>query len=104
MDAKQGSKKKNPLLALILSVIFPGLGQIYNGQVLKGVVIAVVNVSINLLLIGPLERLIQSLNGASVDRATLIIVAGYTLAGTVILVYAALDAKRTADRINMEAT
>jgi hypothetical protein len=33
----------------------------------------------------------------------LIIVAGYTLAGTVILIYAALDAKRTADRINMEA-
>jgi hypothetical protein len=36
------------------------------------------------------------------DNPTLIIVAGYTIAGLVLLVYSALDAKKTAERINKE--
>jgi TM2 domain-containing membrane protein YozV len=35
-------QKKNPLIALILSLIITGVGQIYNGQVRKGVILLVV--------------------------------------------------------------
>lgn len=35
------AEKKNALLALLLSVIVPGLGQLYNGQVKKGIILAV---------------------------------------------------------------
>ena len=30
-------KKKNPIIAMIASFIFPGLGQIYNGETRKGI-------------------------------------------------------------------
>lgn len=33
------AKNKNPILALILSLIICGVGQMYNGQVLKGIVL-----------------------------------------------------------------
>ncbi len=31
------NKKKNPIIAVIASFIFPGLGQIYNGETRKGI-------------------------------------------------------------------
>ena len=30
-------KKRNPIISLLLSIIAPGLGQIYNGQLKKGI-------------------------------------------------------------------
>jgi TM2 domain-containing membrane protein YozV len=43
MDQKTDRvQKKNPLIALILSLIITGVGQIYNGQVRKGVILLVV--------------------------------------------------------------
>jgi signal peptidase I len=35
-------KKRNPFVALLLSIIAPGLGQIYNGQVKKGVIFYII--------------------------------------------------------------
>ena len=46
---------RSPLLAAVLSLIFSGLGQIYNGQVTKGVVFIVVqliNAALTTVLIG----------------------------------------------------
>lgn len=46
---------RNPILAAVLSLILSGLGQIYNGQVLKGVVFIVVqliNAALTAVLIG----------------------------------------------------
>ncbi len=94
-------KRKNPTLALILSALFPGLGQIYNNTFSKGLVLMALNIVINSLLFGPFEKLISS-RGSIPDNPTLIIVGGYTLAGLVLLIYAALDAKKTAERINRE--
>ncbi|MBI4964824.1 MAG: signal peptidase I [Desulfomonile tiedjei] len=37
-SVKVGAKRRNPLWAGVLSLVVPGLGQVYNGQVLKGVV------------------------------------------------------------------
>jgi TM2 domain-containing membrane protein YozV len=46
---------RNPLLAAILSLIIAGLGQIYNGQITKGVVfmvIQLINGALTVVLIG----------------------------------------------------
>ncbi|QIN80280.1 hypothetical protein GBA65_19105 [Rubrobacter marinus] len=46
---------RSPLLAAVLSLILSGLGQIYNGQVTKGVVFIVVqliNAALTTVLIG----------------------------------------------------
>jgi hypothetical protein len=98
---EEKKKTKNPTLALILSAVFPGLGQIYNNQFSKGMILMALNIVINSLLFGPFERLIAS-RGSMPDKPTLIIVAGYTVAGLVLLIYSALDAKKTAERINRE--
>ncbi|HEX3034828.1 MAG TPA: hypothetical protein VHT73_06790 [Thermodesulfobacteriota bacterium] len=94
-------RTKSPVLALILSAIFPGLGQIYTRQVLKGIAIGVLNIVINLLLLEPLERLIESVESPP-DRPTLIIVTGYTIAGLVLWLYSIIDAKRMAEKINRD--
>ncbi len=46
---------RNPILAAVLSVILSGLGQIYNGQIMKGVIFIVVqliNAALTTILIG----------------------------------------------------
>jgi TM2 domain-containing membrane protein YozV len=46
---------RNPLLAAILSVIVAGLGQIYNGQIGKGIVFMIlqlINTALTVVLIG----------------------------------------------------
>ncbi len=48
------TKKKNPIIAVIASFIFPGLGQIYNRETRKGVgyiIMGVIFVSIWIFLI-----------------------------------------------------
>jgi TM2 domain-containing membrane protein YozV len=98
---QEKKRRKNPMLALALSAVFPGLGQIYNGWISKGVVLIIVNIVINFLLIEPLEKLIES-RGSVPDNSTLIIVAGYTIAGLVLWLYAIIDAKKTAERMNRD--
>src|SRR3990170_5135692 len=92
-------RRKNPKLALILSAIFPGLGKIYNNQVLKGIALIVLNTVVNFLLIKPLEGLISSLD-SELDNSTFFIVAAYTVIGLILWVYAIIDAKKTAERLN----
>ena len=50
---------RNPLLAAILSLVVAGLGQIYNGQVTKGVIFIIVQ-----LINGALTALLIPLVGA----------------------------------------
>lgn len=69
---------KNAGLAAVLSFLIPGLGQIYNGQITKGLLIVVVqaiNVALTNVLIGFIFY-------------------------PIVLVYAVFDAYRTAQRIN----
>lgn len=69
---------KNAGLAAVLSFLIPGLGQIYNGQIIKGLLIVVVqaiNVALTNVLIGFIFY-------------------------PIVLVYAVFDAYRTAQRIN----
>jgi hypothetical protein len=94
-------KRKSPTIALILSAIFPGLGQIYVKQIPKGAVLIGLNLIINYLIISPLEAIVES-GGSPVDKSTLYIVLGYTVAGLILWIYAIIDAKKTAERINKE--
>ena len=46
---------RNPLIAAILSIIVAGLGQIYNGQIGKGVIfiiLQIINGALTLVLVG----------------------------------------------------
>ena len=59
-------QNKNPLFALILSFIFPGLGQIYNGQNRKGILLIVsyiVSFVLWVILIGMILTLLVWLYG-----------------------------------------
>ena len=58
--------QKNPGLAAVLSLLFSGLGQIYNGQIFKGIILTVlqiVNVILMFVLIGFLTYFIVSVYG-----------------------------------------
>ncbi|MGQ0793247.1 MAG: DUF5683 domain-containing protein [Deltaproteobacteria bacterium] len=101
--SKKKKRKANPTLALALSAIFPGLGQAYNNQAAKGVAIVAVNLIINILLMTPLQQLIDY-GSETPDTPTLIIVGGYAIAGLTLWIYSMFDAKRTAELIKKEET
>lgn len=97
----EGKKTKSPIFALILSAIYPGAGQLYLLQIPKGLILIGLYTIINLLLLEPLELIIEA-KGSVPDSSVLIIVAGYTIAGLVLWIYSIIDAKKRADRINIE--
>ena len=75
------SPPKNPALAAILSFLINGLGQIYNGEVGKGLLIIgvqIVNAFLTLILIG-------------------------FITGPIVFIWSIYDAYKTAERINAEA-
>lgn len=71
---------KNSGLAAILSFLLPGLGQMYNGEVGKGVMIIIVQV---------------------VNIALMAIVIGF-ITGPLVMIWAIYDAYQTAERINQQ--
>ncbi|MHC4622041.1 MAG: TM2 domain-containing protein [Planctomycetota bacterium] len=73
--------RKNPGVAIVLSFIFPGLGQFYNEEILKGILVMFC---------------------FFVSLMSLLIFIGFILAPTVWIV-AMIDAKQTAQRINLSA-
>lgn len=88
-------RKKKPIIAILLSILIPGLGQIYTNQNKKGLMILLINFSINLLILLTIEQL-----ESNKAQSTEYILRGYFLAGLVLLAYAVYDAKTAADRIN----
>ena len=96
-------KRKNPILALVLSGILPGLGQIYNNQILKGLIFFAVNVVISLMAYGPFMRFMKTLGSPedmSGDMSFLYKLLIYSSAGTLVLLVAMIDAKKSADKLN----
>lgn len=95
---------KNPLLALILSAILPGLGQIYNSHIGKGLFFIGFNMVINFLIREPLTVVLDNMeNLDNVDSPTMFVFVGYSLASMVLWIYAMYDAKKCAELINEEA-
>jgi TM2 domain-containing membrane protein YozV/rubredoxin len=81
MSVQYQNPPKSPALAAILSALWAGLGQIYNGEVGKGILIMVVQV-VNLLRMG--------------------VIIGF-ITGPIVFIWAIYDAYKTAERINAEA-
>ena len=94
--------RKNPILALVLSAILPGLGQIYNSQISKGVILLGLNFAISYFINEPFA-LVFSSTGPFMERPGIHIFLAYLAAGIVLVAVAMIDAKQTADRINREA-
>lgn len=94
-------KRKNPLVALLLSAVLPGLGQIYNTQILKGLVLVGLNFAISFLVKEPLILVLES-SGPLENRPGFIVVLGYAVAGLALLIFSMIDAKKTADTLNKD--
>ncbi len=96
-------KRKNPIHALVLSGLMPGLGQLYNNQIPKGLVFFSLNILLTYLSYEPFAYFLKSWNTFQYtppDMSQLTRLLIYSSAATVILVAAMIDAKKSADRIN----
>ena len=96
-------KRKNPILALVLSGLLPGLGQIYNNQITKGLIFFVFNIALSYLSYGPFVSFLKSWSSFpdyNQDVSQLFKLLIYSVAATVILIAAMIDAKMSADKIN----
>jgi hypothetical protein len=87
LPATAPSEKKEPILSMFLSVIVPGLGQIYNKQVQKGIILLVGYVLLWLVVV-----VLRS-------RSSLLCCLTFWLP-LVIMLYAAYDAYATTKKIN----
>lgn len=97
--------RKRPWLAALLSLFFPGLGQLYNGQFIKAVSIFALVIVVNALSREPLQVFLQFADAAAlgdVPRATLTLVLGYSLATLFIAGISIYDANVTAKKINLD--
>jgi hypothetical protein len=98
-------KIRRPFIALILSALFPGFGQIYNRQYNKGIFYICFKLVINLLRKEPLDILLEAKKAGdiSVDSNILIIVVAYTIADIVLWIISIIDAKRNAEDLENKA-
>jgi TM2 domain-containing membrane protein YozV len=85
--------QKNPLHAAILSLFFPGVGQVYNGQILKGVIFLVVDLFLEII-----NDIIYELYFLEDGPLSLLILVSIPFIGFYII--AAVDAYITAGKIN----
>ncbi len=99
-------KPKNPLIAMILSAIVPGLGQAYNRQIIKGVLFLAGYSFVTYLMYAPFKVIYSSLdkitNGTPIDQSILNKVLIYSIISLGIWVYSIIDAKKSAESINSQ--
>jgi len=96
--------KPHPGLAAVFSFIFNGLGQIYNGQIKKGLwLIFLSSVSLFVLILGALLLGYWAV-GKITYRSALISGAVLFTAGLILIciigIYSIFDAYRTAEKLN----
>lgn len=77
-DEQPQTQVKNPGIAAVLSFLFTGLGQIYNGQIAKGIALIVVQ---------------------AINIALMFVVIGF-FTYFIVWIYGLYDAYKTAERIN----
>lgn len=97
--------RKKPWLAVLLSLFFPGLGQLYNGQFSKAVSIFALIIIVNVLSREPLEVFLEFADTRTLEdipRSTIALVAGYSLATLFIAGISIYDASVTARRMNLD--
>lgn len=90
------NQTRTPLLALLASLIQPGLGQLYNGQLIKGLIIFFV------LALMPLVTPWLALH--STKHLILLVIVLFLILALAIYIYALVDAYRNAKRISSTYT
>ena len=101
----RGKGRKRPWLAVLLSIFFPGLGQLYNGQFAKAISIFALIIIVNVLSREPLAVFLEFADNempGDVPRSILTLVAGYSLLTLFIAGISIYDANATARKINLE--
>ena len=96
-------RRKRPYLAGALSFFLPGLGQIYNGQFVKGVVVFALVVVVNSLSRAPLEVALGAMQSGApenVSRGTWVLIFGYGAAMIFLVGLSMYDAVATAGKVN----
>lgn len=99
-------KIRRPIIALILSALFPGFGQLFNGQLTKGLLYISIKLVINFLRKEPLELLVNQFKQGkqTFDNDVIIIVLGYTVADLVLWIYSMIDAKKNAEVLDEKSS
>ena len=101
----RGEGRKRPWLAVLLSLFFPGLGQLYNGQFTKAISIFALIIIVNMLSREPLAVFLEFADTQTLEdvpRSTLTLVTGYSLATLLIAGISIYDAHVTARKINLD--
>ena len=97
-----GQETRNPGLAAVFSFVFNGLGQLYNGEIFKGLVIIFLSsVSMLVLILGSIIVAFWFLGKISAGKELIIGVGLFLfgLAATCILgIYSILDAHKVASK------
>ena len=96
--SEKKKNKKYPILAVVLSIIAPGLGHFYVGKFARGAILFTMNIIIGSMIGDPFIYMKELEASDSFNIKTL-----YVLAGLVLIIIAAIDSKQTADQINIQA-
>ena len=92
---------RRPFIALLLSALFPGFGQIYNRQYNKGIFYICFKLVINTLRREPLKIFLEAREAGdiTVDNGIVLIVVAYTIADIILWITGIIDAKRNAENL-----
>lgn len=88
------TQSRNPFLALLASLILPGLGQIYNGQLIKGLLLF-----LGLAVMAPIATWLALL---STKHLILLVFILFMILALVIYIYSMVDAYRNAKRLGAD--
>lgn len=93
-------KPKEPLLAVFLTFIFPGLGQIYSGKIKRGFVIIGIYFGISLIALGMILHII---NPQTITTVTFVILLAILILSAIIFsVFLFIDAYQCAKAFNRD--
>jgi hypothetical protein len=95
-----GQRAKEPLLSAALSLILPGAGQAFNGQVAKGLVLAVIYLGSIAIVVGGMVVALLAAGQNSGARSACCCCLPLFLLPMIVLVYAIYDAYNVAEKIN----
>lgn len=97
-----GQKAKEPLLSAALSLILPGVGQAYNGQMAKGLVLAAIYLGSIAIIIGGMVVAALAATQNNMARSVCCCCLPLFIVPMIVLVYAIYDAYNVAEKINSE--
>jgi TM2 domain-containing membrane protein YozV len=102
-DAGAGGKKaKEPLLSAALSLILPGAGQAYNGQMAKGLVLAAIYLGTIAIITGGIVVTALTSGQYGTERSAFCCCLPLFIVPMIVLIYAIYDAYNAAEKINSD--